>query len=236
MPEDFRFNVDGQQLSGRQLTVGMKGTATITTRTTVTPVTVTEVKNGTVALHVDSNIMVQTPEGVKSFTQGDVDKRGVKVYSDGKPVLPDQSPRRQSPERNDHHVTPAAGHDGAGSSGGYRPGRRRGARIDAGRRDASAGAANRTGSGPRAAARTSQNAAEHCQRVADARARKRNAGRDGANPQYPGAAPRARRSLAPQGRAGAFRRRPRPSSLPPGPARNDTLAHTCPGLCVLPPR
>src|SRR5688572_11772940 len=44
VPEDFRFNVDGQQMSVRQLTVGMKGTATITTRTTVTPVTVTEVK------------------------------------------------------------------------------------------------------------------------------------------------------------------------------------------------
>ena len=48
VPDDFRFTVNGQQMSVRELTPGMKGTATITTRTTVTPVTVTEVKNGTV--------------------------------------------------------------------------------------------------------------------------------------------------------------------------------------------
>ena len=46
--DDFRFIVNGQPLSVRELKAGMKGTATITTRTTVTPVTVTEVKNGTV--------------------------------------------------------------------------------------------------------------------------------------------------------------------------------------------
>ena len=48
VPDDFRFIVNGKPLSVRELKVGMKGTATITTRTTVTPVTVTEVKNGTV--------------------------------------------------------------------------------------------------------------------------------------------------------------------------------------------
>ena len=46
--DDFRFTVNDQQLSVHQLKAGMKGTATITTKTTVTPVTVTEVKNGTV--------------------------------------------------------------------------------------------------------------------------------------------------------------------------------------------
>ena len=46
--DDFRFNVDGKMLSVQELRPGMSGTATITTKTTVTPVVVTEVKNGTV--------------------------------------------------------------------------------------------------------------------------------------------------------------------------------------------
>ena len=48
VPNDFRFTVNGQALSLQQLKPGMAGTATITTTTKSTPVTVTEVKNGTV--------------------------------------------------------------------------------------------------------------------------------------------------------------------------------------------
>ena len=84
--DDFRFIVNGQSLSVRELKVGMKGTATITTRTTVTPVTVTEVKNGTVVVRSGSTIIVRTEEGVRSFTQGEVDKRGVKIMRSGKPA------------------------------------------------------------------------------------------------------------------------------------------------------
>lgn len=84
VPEDFRFNVNGQMMSVHQLKAGMKGTAIITTRTTVVPVTVTEVKNGTVAARSGQTIIVRTDEGVKSFSQSDVDKRGVKIWRDGK--------------------------------------------------------------------------------------------------------------------------------------------------------
>jgi hypothetical protein len=86
VPEDFRFVVNGQPLSVRELKPGMSGTATITTRVTVTPVTVTEVKNGTVVVRSGSTIIVRTDEGVKSFTQGEVDKRGVKIMREGKPA------------------------------------------------------------------------------------------------------------------------------------------------------
>src|SRR6185436_18532618 len=84
--DDFRFTVNGQQLSVRELKAGMRGTATITTRTTVTPVTVTEVKGGTVVERSGSMIIVRTAEGVRSFTQGEVDKRGVKLIREGKPA------------------------------------------------------------------------------------------------------------------------------------------------------
>ena len=84
--DDFRFTVNGQQLSVHQLKPGMKGTATITTRTTSTPVTATEVRNGTVVVRSSAGIIVRTDDGVKSFSQSDVDKRGVKIVRDGKAV------------------------------------------------------------------------------------------------------------------------------------------------------
>ena len=86
VPDDFRFTVNGQQMSVHQLKAGMKGTATITTRTTVTPVTVTEVKNGTVVVRTGRASSYGPSEGVKRFTQGDMDKRGVKIVSRRPPV------------------------------------------------------------------------------------------------------------------------------------------------------
>ena len=86
VPQDFRFNVDGKMLSIQELKPGMAGTATITTKTTVVPVSVTEVKNGTVVRASGSSIIVKTDEGFKSFSQSDIDNRGIKIMRAGKPA------------------------------------------------------------------------------------------------------------------------------------------------------
>jgi LPXTG-motif cell wall-anchored protein len=87
VPDDFKFTVDGKQLSVHELMPGMAGMATITTRTKSTPVTVTEVRNGEVVMAGGGSIFVRTPDGqTKAFTQSDVDKRGIKIVRDGKPA------------------------------------------------------------------------------------------------------------------------------------------------------
>ena len=86
VPNDFRFTFNGRELSVLELKAGMKGTATVTTRTTVTPVTVTEVTNGTVMSTGGASIIVRTDEGFKAFSQDDIDKRGVKIVRGGKPA------------------------------------------------------------------------------------------------------------------------------------------------------
>lgn len=79
--------MNGQQLSVHDLKPGMKGTATITTIKTVHPVTVTEVKNGTVMKVVANSVIVRDANNnVKMFTQSDVDKRQARIIKDGQPV------------------------------------------------------------------------------------------------------------------------------------------------------
>ena len=86
VPDDFRFTVNGQQLSVHELKAGHErhghhhdandGHAGDRHRG--------EERHRRAAS--GSGIIVRTDEGVKSFTQGDVDKRGVKIMRDGKPA------------------------------------------------------------------------------------------------------------------------------------------------------
>ena len=63
VPDNFRFTIDGKKLSVNQLKPGMKGTAAVTTTTTVWPVTVTEIKDGTVVSATDHSVNVRSAEG-----------------------------------------------------------------------------------------------------------------------------------------------------------------------------
>jgi hypothetical protein len=84
--DSYRFTVDGKPVSVHELKPGMKGTSTMTTTTTVTPVVVTEVKSGRVAKVAGNSIIVSTANGYKMFTEEDAAKRGVKIIKNGEPA------------------------------------------------------------------------------------------------------------------------------------------------------
>src|SRR5262249_39138473 len=84
--DSFRFTVDGQPVSVHDLKPGMKGTATLTTTTTVTPVVVTEVHNGRVERVSGNSIIVSTDNGFRMFTEQDAAKRGAAIIRNGQPV------------------------------------------------------------------------------------------------------------------------------------------------------
>ena len=87
VPNDFRMNVDGKQMAVKELKPGMKGTATVTNTTTITPVTVTDIKEAVVLSATATSVVVRTPDNVRRrFTQSELDKRGIQIFKDGKLV------------------------------------------------------------------------------------------------------------------------------------------------------
>ena len=85
VPNDFRMNVDGKQMAVKELKPGMKGTATVTNTTTITPVTVTDIKEAVVLSTTATSVVVRGPDNVRRrFTQSELDKRGIAIFRDGK--------------------------------------------------------------------------------------------------------------------------------------------------------
>ena len=86
VPDSYKLTVDGRQVSVAELKPGMKGTATVTTTTTVKPVYVTEVKQAKVFRATGSTIVLTTPEGYRTVTAADAAARNATVYTDGQKV------------------------------------------------------------------------------------------------------------------------------------------------------
>ena len=107
VPPDFRFTVDGKQLSVSDLKPGMKGTATVTTTTTIRPVYVTEMREGQVMRASDQSITVKQGDDYKqvhrrgSGCEGHPDLQGWKAR-------PDRRSQERRQADGDHHHDAAA--------------------------------------------------------------------------------------------------------------------------------
>ena len=86
VPDDFRFTVDGKKMSVSELKAGMKGTAAVTTTTTIKPVVVTEVREADVLRVSPVSMTVRTADGARKFTQNELDLKGIQIFKDGNPV------------------------------------------------------------------------------------------------------------------------------------------------------
>jgi len=86
LPEGFKLEHEGKQIGVADLKPGMHVKATITTTTTTTPVTVTEIRKGTVLKVSGDNVIVRGPLGVRRFSNADASKHGAKIMRDGKEI------------------------------------------------------------------------------------------------------------------------------------------------------
>ena len=107
VPEDFKFTVDGKSMSVHDLKPGMKGSATVTTTTTSRPVYVTEVKKGVVTRQIGTSVTVRTEQGLRRFTQSELDKRGVDIYMEGQRVKVTELKEKRPVDGNHRHARAA---------------------------------------------------------------------------------------------------------------------------------
>ncbi len=87
VPDGFKFQMDGKDVGVADLKPGMMVHATVTTSVTTTPVTVTEIRKGKVLAVSGETVIVRGPNGVRSFTASELEKRHVVIKNDaGDPI------------------------------------------------------------------------------------------------------------------------------------------------------
>jgi len=88
--EDFKFDMDGQQLTVHQLKPGMKVTAMITTTEIPVEVTTTEVKSGEVIYASQGAVVIKNLETneYKKFTTEELRDRNLVLYMSGQRIEP----------------------------------------------------------------------------------------------------------------------------------------------------
>lgn len=90
VPPDFKFDIDGKQLTVRELKPGMKYTAMVTTRETPIDVTTTEVREAEVVYATAGTIVtrnLQTKE-IRKFTTQELRSHNLVLYMNGKQIEP----------------------------------------------------------------------------------------------------------------------------------------------------
>jgi LPXTG-motif cell wall-anchored protein len=86
IPEGFKFQYEGKEIGVEDLKPGMKVSATVTTTTTMTPVTVTNIRKGKVLAVSGPTIIVRGPNGIRRFSNEDADARNAKIMRDGQEI------------------------------------------------------------------------------------------------------------------------------------------------------
>ena len=84
VPDGFMFQMDGKDIGVADLKPGMKVKATITETTTVTPVTLTDVRQAEVLDTTGGALIVRGPKGIRKWSAKDIQERNIKIYREGK--------------------------------------------------------------------------------------------------------------------------------------------------------
>jgi LPXTG-motif cell wall-anchored protein len=84
VPDGFKFDMEGKEIGVADLKPGMKVKATVTETTTVTPVTVTDVRQAEVLDTTGGNLIVRGPKGIRKWSAKDIAENNIKIYREGK--------------------------------------------------------------------------------------------------------------------------------------------------------